>query len=319
MPQYAILRFAKHKGNPASALEAHHERVKEQYNSNPDIDTDRSSLNFHIIEPTGRYFHQIQKRITESECRTRKDSTRFVDTLITASPEFFVDKSTDEIREFFKTTTDFLKERLEEKNIISAIVHMDERTPHLHLVFVPLTKDKRLSAKDILGNRADLSKWQDAFYSTMVKKYPDLERGESAKTTGRQHIPTRVFKQAAHLTEQMKSITDLLNSINPINTGKKKEEILQQLVKFFPQMESFETLVRKYRKGFEILYNENQELKSSISLARSSKYEDNGKIMALEDNLASLQRYIKNIPDDIKKELELRKSVKQINHQERYR
>ena len=48
MAQHAILRFEKHKGNPARALEAHHERQKEQYASNPDIDTSRSKYNFHI-------------------------------------------------------------------------------------------------------------------------------------------------------------------------------------------------------------------------------------------------------------------------------
>ena len=55
MPQYAILRFAKHKGNPARPLEAHHERQKEKYASNPDIDTAKSKYNFHIVKPEGRY------------------------------------------------------------------------------------------------------------------------------------------------------------------------------------------------------------------------------------------------------------------------
>ena len=82
-------RFEKHKGHPAGPLEAHHERKKEQYASNPDIDTSRSKYNFHIVKPDGRYYHFIQSRIEQARCRTRKDSTRFVDTLITASPEFF--------------------------------------------------------------------------------------------------------------------------------------------------------------------------------------------------------------------------------------
>ena len=79
---------------------------------------------------------------------------------------------------------------------MSAVVHMDEKTPHLHLTFVPLTKDNRLCAKEIIGNRANLTKWQDDFHAYMVEKYPDLERGESASKTGRKHIPTRLFKQA---------------------------------------------------------------------------------------------------------------------------
>ena len=69
MAQHAILRFEKHKGNPARPLEAHHERQKEQYASNPDIDTSRSKYNFHIVKPEGRYYHFIQNRIEQAGCR----------------------------------------------------------------------------------------------------------------------------------------------------------------------------------------------------------------------------------------------------------
>ena len=188
MAQHAILRFEKHKGNPARPLEAHHERQKEQYASNPDIDTSRSKYNFHIVKPEGRYYHFIQSRIEQAGCRTRKDSTRFVDTLITASPEFFKKKSPKEIQAFFQRAADFLIDRVGRENVVSAVVHMDEKTPHLHLTFVPLTKDNRLCAKEIIGNRANLTKWQDDFHACMVEKYPDLERGESASKTGRKHM-----------------------------------------------------------------------------------------------------------------------------------
>ena len=82
MAQHAILRFEKRKAGPAGALEAHHERTKEQYASNPDIDTSRSRDNFHIIRPTQKYRREIDSRIKAAGCRTRKDSTMFVDTLI---------------------------------------------------------------------------------------------------------------------------------------------------------------------------------------------------------------------------------------------
>ena len=79
MAQHAILRFEKHKGNPARPLEAHHERQKEQYASNPDIDISRSKYNFHIVKPEGRYYHFIQSRIEQrsgrqssSPCRARR-------------------------------------------------------------------------------------------------------------------------------------------------------------------------------------------------------------------------------------------------------
>ncbi len=133
MAQHAILRFEKHKGNPARPLEAHHERQKEQYSSNPDIDASRSKYNFHIVKRSGRYYHFIQNRIEQAGCRTRRDSTRFVDTLITASPEFFKKKSPKEIQAFFQRAADFLIGRVGKENIVSAVVHMDEKTPHLHI------------------------------------------------------------------------------------------------------------------------------------------------------------------------------------------
>ena len=119
MAQHAILRFEKHKGNPARPLEAHHERQKEQYASNPDIDTSRSKYNFHIVKPEGRYYHFIQNRIEQAGCRTRKDSTRFVDTLVTASPEFFKGKSPKEIQAFFQRAADFLIGRVGREKIVT--------------------------------------------------------------------------------------------------------------------------------------------------------------------------------------------------------
>ena len=109
---------------------------------------------------------------------------------------------------------------------MSAVVHMDEKMPHLHLVFVPLTEDNRLCVKEIIGNRANLTKWQDDFHAYMVEKYPDLEREESASKIGRKHIPTRLFKQAINLSKQARAIEATLDGITPFNARKKKEEAL---------------------------------------------------------------------------------------------
>jgi len=105
------MRFAKHKGG-AGALEAHHERKKEKYASNPDIDTERSKYNFHIVQPEKSYKQESDGRIEAAGCKTRKDSVRFVDTLITASHDFFVGKKRDEIRAFFQTAVDFLSKKI---------------------------------------------------------------------------------------------------------------------------------------------------------------------------------------------------------------
>ena len=199
-PQFAILRFAKYKGPEISNIEAHNERTKEKYASNPDVDTSRSHLNFHLITPERKYRAEAEKQIAEAGCRTRSDSVRVVEALVTASPEFFKGKKKGEIKAYFTEALDFIREHQDPKTIISAVVHMDEKTPHMHLSFVPITQDGRLCAKEILGNKKKLTWWQDEFWKHMVEKYPDLERGEAASMTGREHIPPRLFKEAAHLT-----------------------------------------------------------------------------------------------------------------------
>ncbi len=303
MAQYAILRFAKHKGHPAGPLEAHHEREKEKYASNPDIDTSRSKYNFHIVKPEGRYYHFIQKRIEEAGCRTRKDSTRFVDTLITASPEFFKGKSSKEVQAFFQRAGDFLIDRVGRQNIISAVVHMDEKTPHLHLTFVPLTEDNRLCAKEILGNRANLTKWQDDFFAYMAEKYPDLERGESASKTGRKHIPTRLFKQAVNLSRQAKQIEKVLNEIGTFNSGKKKEEALALLNKWFPQMENFSGQLKKYQVTIDDLLEVNSRLEARAKASENGKMKDTLERAKLESELHDIQRVMSRIPPDVLEQL----------------
>ena len=211
--QYAILRFAKYKGPEIGNIEAHNERTKEKYASNPDVDTSWSKYNFHLIQPGRKYRAEAERQIAAAGCRTRKDSVRVVEALVTASPEFFKGKKRAEIRAFFEDALAFIEKHQSKETIISAVVHMDEKTPHMHLSFVPLTEDKRLSAKDIVGNKKKLTWWQDEFWEHMVKKYPDLERGESASETGRTHIPPRVFKKAVHLNRMKEQIVALMADI----------------------------------------------------------------------------------------------------------
>ena len=171
--QYAILRFAKYKGPEIGHIESHNERTKEKYASNPDVDTSRSHLNFHLVTPQRKYRAEAEKQIAEAGCRTRSDSVRVVEALVTASPEFFNGKKKGEVKAYFQEALDFIQKHQSKDTIISAVVHMDEKTPHMHLCFVPLTADKRLSAKEIVGNKKKLThSGRIDFGSTWSKNTP---------------------------------------------------------------------------------------------------------------------------------------------------
>ena len=301
-PQFAILRFAKYKGPEIGPIESHNERTKEKYASNPDVDTSRSHLNFHLIMPQRKYRAEAEKQIAEAGCRTRSDSVRVVEALVTASPEFFKGKKKGEIKAYFTEALDFIREHQDPKTIISAVVHMDEKTPHMHLCFVPLTADKRLSAKEIVGNKKKLTQWQDRFWEHMVKKYPDLERGESAGETGRDHIPPRVFKEAVHLNRMKEQILKLMTDTNLLNKKSKMEELEALLDKYVPATEALRTKLRKYDKAYKALSDENSALEAELKTAKDASKEriaDRLKYGKTEQELCELHALIDNMPPEI--------------------
>ena len=303
---YAILRFAKYKVPAVSRIEGHNERTKAKYASNPDIDVSRSDMNFHLVSPVGRYSQEIDRQLKESGCRVRKDSVRMVEVLVTATPEFFKGKSRKEIREFFRTASDFIKERQDPKTILSAVVHMDEATPHMHLCFIPLTKDGRLSAKEIIGNRKALIKWQDDFWTHMATRYPDLERGEGAADTGRTHIPPRMFKEQSRLAGQKKEIEELLSGVNPLNAVGRISKLKELLNRFLPGVDRFGRKLKKYDAGFARLTKENEKLKAeNTSLVRQLHDAEHGSVLKqieevkLRQDYEALKAVIDRIPPEI--------------------
>ena len=297
--QYAILRFAKYKGPEIGHIESHNERTKEKYASNPDIDTTRSHLNFHLVTPERKYRAESEKQIAEAGCRTRSDSVRVVEALVTASPEFFKGKKKSEVKAYFTEALDFIQKYQSKETIISAVVHMDEKTPHMHLCFVPLTENKRLSAKEIVGNKKKLTWWQDEFWKHMVKKYPDLERGESASETGRTHIPPRLLKEAVHLNRMKDQIMAILNDSNPFNKKAKAEELEALLDKYIPGVEIMRTKLKKYDKTYKELTEENAELEKKLSSTSKESVRKKLEISQKLNELDELRRTVDAIPDEV--------------------
>lgn len=297
--QYAILRFAKYKGPEIGHIESHNERTKEKYASNPDVDTSRSHRNFHLIQPERKYRAEAERQIAKAGCRTRSDSVRVVEALVTASPEFFKGKRDSGIKAYFTEALDFIQEHQPKDTILSAVVHMDEKSPHMHLCFVPLTEDKRLSAKEIVGNKKKLTWWQDEFWRHMVRKYPDLERGESASETGHTHIPPRLFKEAVHLNRMKEQIMAILVDSNPFNKKAKAEELEALLGKYIPAVEAMRTKLKKNDINYKELSAENAALEKQLNSASKEsvrkKLEINEKLRELDE----LRRTVDALPLEI--------------------
>lgn len=321
---YTILRFKKDKGGAVAGCERHNERKKEAYKSNLDIDINKSKNNYHIIQaPKYTYSRKIKDLIKRYGCKVRKDSVKLVETLITASPDFINKLSEKEKREYFERATEFIKQEVGEDRIISAVVHMDESTPHMHLVFCPINKDGKLSAKSILGNQKSLSEWQTRFYECMHKRWNELERGKSAQETKRKHIPTWLFKMADNLDYLYNQLLKSIESINIIGMKKHKEDAVTLLSEFVPKARKFSAKVNLYndyineleekvsiqKTNNRKLTNENQQLKEKVII---KEFETGEKLRQMQMQVDKYEKYIKKIPKDIIDEIERKDLERQM-------
>lgn len=313
---YTIMRFKKDKGGAVASCERHNERKKEAYKSNSDIDITKTKYNYHIVQaPQYTYSRKIKELIKKYGCKTRKDSIKLVETLITASPEFINKLSEKEKREYFERATEFMKSEIGEDRIISAVVHMDEKTPHMHLVFCPINKEGKLSAKSILGNQKSLSEWQTRYYEFMHERWNELERGQSAQITKRKHIPTWLFKMADNLDYLYNKLSNVIENINLIGMKKDKAEAMEILSEFVPKARKFSAKVNSYQdyiRELEIkvvnqkydnkeLLEENKELKKEMG---DKEFETSMKLMNMQNQIKKYEKYIKKVPKDIIEEIE---------------
>ncbi|MCM1225116.1 MAG: plasmid recombination protein [Lachnospiraceae bacterium] len=201
---YGIMRAAKVKGGAdVAGMEMHNLRKKES-RSNPDIDRGRSDRNYSIGSYDGnmsfnaRIEQQIRERYKGSRA-IRKDANKCVELLFTSDRDFMDSLNPEQERAFFKDCYDFTARHFGgQENIIADVVHKDEiGAAHMHIDFVPLTADGRLSAKDYLGGKKELQELQDSFFEEVAKKW-GLERGSRANLDagerGRKHLTPQELK-----------------------------------------------------------------------------------------------------------------------------
>ncbi len=179
----------KFKHDDIPPVEKENERDENYQGSNSKIDSTRTKNNIHLVKREQTYLGYINQRIKEFGCRTKKDTVLMCSMLVSASPDFFVGLTPELIREYFAMCYRFFAERYGKENVASAVVHMDETTPHLHLNLMPVL-DGRLCCKHLF-DRVALQKLQTDIYE-QVGKYWGLERGKEGSKT--KHLDVAEYK-----------------------------------------------------------------------------------------------------------------------------
>ena len=188
----------KYHKTDIAPVEQENERDENYRASNPQIDCRRTGGNYHIVKRQRSYTQFINDKIAALDLPTkvRKDAVLMCSFVVGSGGAFFKNLSLQEQEKFFAECTHFFAERYGEGNIISAVVHTDETTPHLHLNLIPIAGG-RLCAKNLFDRKA-LTALQTDLYREVGAKW-NLQRGKEGSQA--KHLDTAEFK-AKKIVEQ---------------------------------------------------------------------------------------------------------------------
>lgn len=247
---YLVLHMDKFKKEAIRGIQSHNRRERESH-SNPDIDYDRSSANYELHESAStNYTEAIQRRIDALQLAkaVRKDAVRMCGLIVTSDSAFFQSLSPEDTRRFFEESKAFLMDFVGAENVVSAMVHMDEKTPHMHFFHVPVTQDGRLNANKIY-TRQSLRKLQSELPAYLQSRGFAIERGvEQTPGSAKKHLDTREFKQQkeelARLAQEAAVLMrDSLRSLRLL--GQREEELKKSIETYERQAEEAEKVLRE--------------------------------------------------------------------------
>ena len=197
------------------------------------IDPSKTCQNQHIIPSKKPLSQDVADRIKAGYNRKkalRKDAVKALGAIMTGSHERMkaIEKDPQLFKRWKEANYDFACKEFGKDNIVRFTLHMDEKTPHFHCVFVPLTPDGCLSAKNVMGNRAKLQSLQDK-YAQVMQPF-GLHRGISTQLTGRVHQTTaEYYKQINQNYQAAQAKTDKISPTNLFNLAKVRKQTTQEL------------------------------------------------------------------------------------------
>lgn len=339
---YAIIRNAKYKRENLKGIFRHNERRNKNY-SNKNINIEKSYLNYSLKFPQYSYEKEFdiirEKYNLKGQIKTVSNIA--CEYIITSDKDFFDRIGENETKRYFETAYKFVSEykNLGEQYILSAQVHMDEESPHMHLIFLPVihTKDKKgndidkLACSEFWKAKDSYRQLQNAFYEFMVSNGFNLERGLPKEETNRNHYDIAEYKKLTNF-EKSKEILDNITlelpqipDINDIkliklNKTKVEDEIIKPKDKLINELYQnnlllHKTLLRqakivdeaeKYQKERDSILADNKKLNTTV---RNLEFDYNNRKAELEQEF----KY-KEIDIEYKYKSKIKSLEKENNH-----
>ena len=272
---YAIIRNEKYTRSNLMGIYRHNERKNTSY-TNKNINHQKSYQNYSIKSCDINYLKKFDQIRQDYNLKgwIKKNSNIVCEYIITSDEEFFKSIGEDETKRYFKTAYEFVKnyKNLGEEYILSANVHLDEITPHMHLTFIPVihsfdTKSgkqvEKLCCSEFWKGKDSYKILQDNFHKYMVRSGFDLERG---RETERKNLSVQKFKEITdyEVQEMFRESQSVEQELQTNNIEELKIDYKRVIKKFNTLAKHYtrvKTITDKLILSQEKLQQENQELK----------------------------------------------------------
>lgn len=310
---YSIIRNEKYNRSSLIGLYRHNERKNTTY-TNKNINHEKSLFNYSLKQCDTTYlqkFEQIRQK-HNLQGWIKKNSNVVCEYIITSDEEYFSSIGKEETKRFFETAYKFVKnyKNLGEDYIISANIHLDEATPHMHLIYIPVihTLDKKsgkeidkICCSDFWKGKDSYKFLQDNFHKYMVKAGFELERGD---TKDNQHIKIEdlkkitnyemqeMFKDTSHLEKEL-----VTNNFQELQIDYKR--VIKKFNTLAKQYTRVKTITDNILINQEKLEQENQELKEENDYL----YKENNRLNNFLEKTYEYVSILFNFPKDNLKRL----------------
>lgn len=279
---FCIMRTEKRKRTDLGGIQRENTRTATEYNNKVTPGMDIFNV---VLKESSNWLQDINSEIQAAGAKARSNSVMALDTIYTASPEFFQERTNAENDKFFQDCLKFHNEHF--GHIISAVVHYDETTPHLHIISVPLTQDGRLSARDVIGNKAKMSKTQDAFFEQVGRGY-GLERGI--------HMDGQEKKQ--HISAQEHTLREIRQQITREQEHLEAIEHNEESAR--TRAQEFKQKAAELQKQIEQLQEERNKQHKSLLKLTEAKHKAQKEVKGLNYTIKDKQTEFDAITADIK-------------------
>jgi hypothetical protein len=312
---YAIIRNEKYKRENLKGIYRHNERRNKNY-SNKNINKELSYLNYSLKDCKYSYEKEFEliKEKYNLKGQIKSVSNIVCEYIITSDKEFFNSIGAEETKRYFETAYKFVcsYKNLGEQYILSAKVHMDEETPHMHLVFIPVvhTQDKKgndidkIACSEFWKEKDSYRQLQDAFYNYIKSNNFELERGNE---NGRVHLSVEDYKKITDFENSKTVLQDIelqlpdvpnIKDFNKLMLG--RDEKIEELI-----IKPKDTLIQKLHEENCSLHHE--LYKQCRLVDKAEKYEEERQSILAENK--EIKENLKTLENDytIKLKQEIRK------------